>query len=48
MTAKYKPALLAIAAVTTVIGVLGLMDLKNVPYSGYFSGPNNDIVRIFP
>ncbi|MFQ5526110.1 MAG: hypothetical protein ACE5GX_07575 [Thermoanaerobaculia bacterium] len=48
MTAKYKPVLLTIAAVAAVIGVLGLLDVGNQPYAGYFSGPDNSVVRVFP
>ena len=48
MSTKYKPALVTIAAVIAVIGLLGLLDVKNLPYAGYFSGPGNDVVRIFP
>jgi len=48
MTEKYKPMLLVIVATATVIGVLGVTDLKNATYAGFFSGPNNDVVRVFP
>ena len=48
MAGKVKLFFLGVAAVAMVLGVLGLLDMKNVPYSGYFGGPNNDIVRIFP
>ena len=48
MATKYKPVFLGIAAIATVIGVLGLLDIPNVPYAGYFGGPDNDVVRVFP
>ncbi len=48
MTEKYKAMLLVIVATATVIGVLGVTDLKNAPYAGFFSGPNNDVVRVSP
>jgi hypothetical protein len=48
MAGRYKLVFLGVAAVAAVVGFLGLLDIKNVPYSGYFSGPNNDIVRVFP
>jgi len=48
MAGKYKLVFLGVAAVAAVVGFLGLLDIENVPYSGYFSGPNNDIVRVFP
>ena len=48
MAGKYKLLFIGVAAVAAVIGALGLLDMKNVPYTGYFSGPNNDIVRVFP
>jgi len=48
MADNYKLFFVGVAAVAMIVGVLGLLDIKNVPYSGYFSGPNNDIVRVFP
>lgn len=48
MPGKYKPIFFVVAAVATVIGVLGLLDIGNVPYAGYFGGPNNDVIRVFP
>ena len=48
MANRYKLLFFGVATVAIVVGVLGLLDMKNVPYSGYFSGPNNDIVRVFP
>lgn len=46
--AQYKPVLFLVAAIAAVIGLLGLLDLGNAPYAGFFLGPNNDLVRIFP
>lgn len=43
-----KNAFFVIATIAAIIGVLGVLDLKNAPYSGYFSSPNNQVTRVFP
>ncbi len=46
--AQYKPVLFLVAAIVAIVGFLGLMDLGNVPYAGFFRGPDNDVMRVFP
>jgi len=43
-----RTLLLLAAAVVIVFGVLGLLDLRNVPWSGYWNDPGNHVIRVFP
>lgn len=43
-----KNLLVVLAVVAVVFGVFGLIDLGNVPYSGYFSNVNSEVTKVFP
>lgn len=45
---KYSNVLAAITAVALIFGMLGFLDMPKAPYSGYFTGLNADVVRVFP
>ncbi len=43
-----KIPLLVVAAVSVIVGALGVFDLKNVPYGGYFTNPTSEVILVFP
>ena len=44
---RLQPLFWLIAAVSVGIGSLGLMDARNIPYSGFFANRNATVVRVF-
>jgi hypothetical protein len=44
--AKYKTPFLILAALFVIWGILGLIDLRNVPYSGFNTDGNNTVTRV--
>lgn len=42
-----KRLVLAAALVASLVGALGALDVRNVPFGGYWTDPNNTIIRIF-
>jgi hypothetical protein len=42
-----KNLFLVLAVIAVVFGVLGLMDLANVPYAGYFTNVNSEVTDVF-
>ena len=42
-----RKLLLTAAAVVSVVGALGLFDIHEVPFGGYWTDPNNTIIRVF-
>jgi len=48
MEARFKVVVIVLAVVSATFGIFGIRDLDNVPYSGFFTGPTNEITRVFP
>lgn len=46
--AKYKTALIVVAALIALLEIPGALDIRNRTYSGYWTDPNNTIIRVFP
>jgi hypothetical protein len=46
MTAKYKTPFLVIGGLFVIWGILGLVDMGNVTYSGYLTDGNNTVIRV--
>ncbi len=47
-SASYKTPFLIVGGLILLWGILGLFDLRNVPYSGYQTGPDNSVTRVYP
>lgn len=45
--AKYKTAFIVVAAVIALLEIPGALDVRNQPYSGYWTDPNNAVIRVF-
>ena len=43
----FKNLFVVLAVIAVVFGVLGLMDLDNVPYAGYFANVNSEVITVF-
>lgn len=46
--AKYKTAFIVVAALIALLEIPGALDIRNKPYSGYWTDPNNTVIRVFP
>ena len=46
--AKYKMTFIVLATIIALLEIPGALDLRNVPYSGYWTDGNNTVIRIFP
>lgn len=45
---KYKGLFIVLAVIIVLWAILGMFDLKNVPYSGYYTDGDNTVIRIYP
>lgn len=45
---KYKTALVVLTALIALLEIPGALDLRNQPYSGYWTDPNNTVIRVYP
>ena len=45
---RYKGLFMILAVLIGLVAVLGALDMKNVPYSGYYTDGNNTVIRIYP
>ncbi len=46
--ASYKTPFLIVGGLILLWGILGLLDLRNVPYAGFQLGPDNSVTRVYP
>jgi hypothetical protein len=46
MTAKYRTAFLVVGGLFVVWGILALVDMGNIPYSGFSTDGNNTVTRV--
>jgi len=46
--AKYKTAFIVAAALIALLEIPGALDIRNQPYSGYWTDPNNTVIKVFP
>lgn len=44
---KYKTAFVVLAALIALLEIPGALDIRNQPYSGYWTDPNNSVIRVF-
>jgi hypothetical protein len=47
-SARYKTPFLVLAVLFLIWGILGVIDQRNIPYSGYITDGNNTVTRIDP
>ena len=45
---KYKTLFIVMAIIIALLEIPGALDLRNVPYSGYWTDGNNTVIRVFP
>jgi hypothetical protein len=45
---RYRIPLLIVGALFVIWGILGLIDQRNVPYTGYLTDGNNTVIRVDP
>jgi hypothetical protein len=46
--AKYKTAFVAVAALIALLEIPGALDIRNRPFDGYWTDPNDTVIRVFP